>query len=319
MKKTYKNLKRILSLFLILICVTICASCGKSTDPALDPDTFMVYYTNQAADDIQFKEERIENAENMEQVELIQQLLDMMFTQNEEDTKYYTVKPDTVELEGLIVKDGLVTLDFNSAYLRMTNVREIIFRASVVLTLIQVPNVTGVAFTVDSAPITNSNGDNIGTMTADTFVNVLLTEEGMLKQETNLTIYFADEDGEKLVPVEYRFTIDNTNSSMEEYILSRLMEGPAKGEAGRTIAPGLTLISVVTTDHICYVNFGKEFLNQEQPVSDELMIYSIVNSLCQLTYVHSVYFMVDGATDVVLHGSMDLSSPIVRDNSYIIQ
>ncbi len=319
MKKTYKNLKRILSLFLILICVTICASCGKSTDPALDPDTFMVYYTNQAADDIQFKEERIENAENMEQVELIQQLLDMMFTQNEEDTKYYTVKPDTVELEGLIVKDGLVTLDFNSAYLRMTNVREIIFRASVVLTLIQVPNVTGVAFTVDSAPITNSNGDNIGTMTADTFVNVLLTEEGMLKQETNLTIYFADEDGEKLVPVEYRFTIDNTNSSMEEDILSRLMEGPAKGEAGRTIAPGLTLISVVTTDHICYVNFGKEFLNQEQPVSDELMIYSIVNSLCQLTYVHSVYFMVDGATDVVLHGSMDLSSPIVRDSSYIIQ
>lgn len=317
MKKTKKNLNRILSLFLVMVCMTLCAACGKQNDSVADPDTFMIYYTNQAADDIQFKEQEIKDADKIEQVELIQMLLDIMFTQDEEDTTYYTVKPDTVELEGIIVKDGLVTLDFNSAYLRMTNVREIIFRASVVLTLIQVPNVTGVAFTVDSTPITNSNGDIIGIMTADTFVNVLLNEEGMLKQETDLTIYFADESGEKLVPVEYRFTIDNSNSSMEEYILSRLLEGPAQGEAGRTIAPGVPLISVATTDHICYVNFGKEFLNQEQPVNDELMIYSIVNSLCQLTYVHSVYFMVDGATDVVLHGSMDLSAPIVRDNSYI--
>ncbi len=308
-------------MILVMIFMTLCAACGnRTTDPSqLPPDTFMVYYTNQNADDIIFKEEKIEGAEEMEQVELIQTLLDIMFTQNEEDTTYYTVKPDTVNLEGIIVKDGLVTLDFSSPYLQMSNVREIIFRASVVLTLIQVPNVTGVTFTVASTPIVNSTGDNIGIMTKDTFVNVLLTEEGMLKQETDLTIYFADASGEKLVPVVYRFNIDNSNSSMEEYILSRLLEGPAQGEAGRTIAPGITLNSVVTTDHICYVNFGKDFLNQEQPVSDELMIYSIVNSLCQLTYVHSVYFMVDGATDVVLHGSMDLSSPIVRDNTYIQQ
>lgn len=316
MKKRVQVINKILSLLLAIMIMALCAACGSKPDAQTDPDLFMIYYTNQNADDIIFKDVEIKDASEIEQVELIQMLLDMMFTQDEEDTTYYTVKPDSVNLEGIIVKDGIVTLDFNSEYVSMSNVREIVFRASVVLTLIQVPGVTGVTFTVTSNPIVDSNGDNIGIMTKDTFVNVLLTEEGMLKQETDLTVYFADANGEKLVPVTYRFTIDNSNSSMEEYILSRLLEGPAAGEAGRTIAQGVTLNSVVTTDHICYVNFGKDFLDQEQPVSDELMIYSIVNSLCQLTYVHSVNFMVDGSSDIVLHGSMDLSNPIVRDPSY---
>ncbi|MBR2696014.1 MAG: GerMN domain-containing protein [Parasporobacterium sp.] len=317
MKKRKDFLKCIVLILLLAFAGSVFAGCAKKTQEPEGPDQFMVYYTNQNANDIIYRIETVQGAENMEQVELIQTLLDLVFTQNEEDTTYYTVKPENVNLQGIIAKDGLVTLDFNAAYLRMTNVREIIFRASVVLTLLQVPGITGVSFTVDQSPIVNSNGDMIGTMTKDTFVNVLLNEEGMLKQETDLTIYFANETGEKLVPVLYRFTIDNSNYSMEEYILSRLLEGPAEGEALRTISSQVSLNGVVTTDHICYVNFSKEFLEQEQKVSDEIMIYSIVDSLCQLTYVHSVKFMVDGETEIILHGSMDLTQPIVRDLSYI--
>ena len=106
---------------------------------------------------------------------------------------------------------------------------------------------------------------------------------------------------------------------MEEYILSMLMAGPGEGKTGRTIAPNVTLNNAVTTDHVCYVNFGSDFLDQEQPVSDEIMIYSIVNSLCQLPYVYSVKFIIDGEPIVTLHNSMDLSNPLTWDGSYIIQ
>ena len=315
-----KMQKRIISILLamavLFVSVLSLCACG-SQEAKKDPNTFMVYYTNQNANDIIYQEQKIEGAESMEQVVLIQTLLDLMFTQNEEDTTYYTAKPDNVSLQGIVVKDGLVTLDFSSSYLRMTNVREILLRASVVSTLCQVPGVTGVAFTVDQNPITNSNGDLIGTMTNESFVNVLLTEEGMLKQETDLTIYFADNNKEKLVPSVYRFTIDNSNSSMEEYIMNRLLEGPAEPDVGRTVAQGVTLNSVVTTDHVCYLNFGKDFLEQEQPVSDELMIYSIVNSLCQLTYVYSVKFLIDGTDAGMLHEAFDLSKPLAPDSSYI--
>lgn len=313
-----KQLRKILSFILIigLAAGVLPALSGCAESKKDDPDTFLVYYTNQNADDIIFKEQTIRDAENMEQVELVQKLLDLMFTQDEEDTTYYTVCPDTIHLEGLIVKDGIITLDFNSDYLKMTNVREIIFRASVVLTLIQVSGITGVSFTVENNPIVNSYGENIGIMTSDRFVNVLLNEEGMLKQETDLTVFFANKDKTKLVPVVYRFDLDNSNSSMEEYVLTRLLAGPEGNDTNPTTAQGVMLNSVVTTDHICYVNFGANFLNQEQPVSDELMIYSIVNTLCQLPYVHSVQFMVNGDTNVTLHGSMDLSSPLLLDNSY---
>ena len=317
MSQTKRFLSFILCLLLLALPLAALSGCGSKNSKD-DPETFMIYYTNQSADDIIYREQTIKGAENMEQVALIQELLHIMFTQDEEDTTYYTVCPETVEFPGINVKDGIITLDFNSEYTSMSNVREIIFRASVVLTLIQVPQVQGVSFTVEGAPIINSNREPIGIMTQDTFVNVLLTEEGMLKQETDLTIFFADETGTKLAPVDYRFTIDNSNYSMEEYILSRLIEGPAGGATGRTLSPNVTLNSVVTTDRVCFVNFGSDFLDQEQVVSDEVMVYSIVNSLCQLPYVSSVKFLIDGESDVKLHGAMDLSNPFVYESSFVV-
>lgn len=315
MKRKKRIISILLSLSVLLVSVLSLSGCGEEKKEELN--TYMIYYTNQIANDIIYKEQVIEGAEHMEQLTLIRRLLDIMFTQDEEDTTYYTVKPDNVELNGIFLKDGLITLDFNSGYDQMTNVRKIIFRASVVSTLCQVPGVNGIAFTVEQNPITNSTGEAIGIMTKDSFVNVLLTEEGMLKQETDLTIYFANQTKDKLVPALYRFTIDNSSSSMEEYILTRLMEGPEEEENVRTIALGVTLNSVATTDRVCYVNFGANFLEQEQTVSDELLVYSIVNSLCQLSYVHSVRFLIDGEPAGLLHGTFDLSGAFVRDNSYV--
>lgn len=299
-------------LFVSAVSFSGCSSESKKEDP----DSFMVYYTNQAANDIIYKEQVIRDADQMEQIQLIETLLDIMFTQDEEDTTYYTVKPENVELEGISVKDGLVRLDFNSAYDQMSNVQELLFRASVVSTLCQINGVSEVTFTIEGSPLLNSHGNPVGNMSKDTFVNVLLTEEGMLKQETDLGIYFANKTRDKLAPALYRFTIDNSNSSMEEYIMNRIIAGPEEEEYGRTIAPDVQLLSVVTTDHICYVNFSSDFLEHEEPVSDELMIYSMVNSLCQLPYVYSVRFLVDGEPAGLLHGTMDLSGTFTTDQSF---
>lgn len=305
----------ILQAVLIVAVLSFCA-CGSVTKEA-DPNVYMIYYTNQAANDIIYKEQKIEGAEGMEQYQLIETLLNLMFTQDEEDTTYYTVKPENVELNGIKVDSGLVTLDFNAAYSQMTNVQEILFRASVVSTICQIPGVKEIAFTIEGNPLTDSHGSNIGSMSKDTFVNVLLTEEGMLKQEADLTVYFANQNRTKLAPAIYRFTIDNSNSSMEEYIMNRIMTGPEEEDLVRTIAPDVQLNNVATTDHVCYVNFGPGFLEQEQQVSDELMIYAIVDSLCQLPSVYSVRFLIDGEPAGLLHGTMDLSEPFTPDQSYI--
>lgn len=311
--KAVKNIAAVLMVFSLIIALTAC----QSSSSKKDKNTFMVYYTDQSANDIIYKEQVVPDADKMEQIEIVEALLDLMFKQADASGEFYSAKPEDVNIDGINIKDGLINLDFNKNYLRMTNVKEIILKASVVLTLIQVPGVLGVSFSVEGSPITDSTGEAIGNMTRDSFVNVLLNEEGMLKQETDVKVYFANEDGTRLVPENYVFTIDNSSSSIEEYILAKLIAGPEAPAHNRTIAADVTVNSVVTTEGVCYVNFSKSFIEQNQPVNDEIMIYSIVDSLCELTYVHSVNFMVEGDSNILLHGNMDLSEPLVRDRTYI--
>jgi len=308
-KNTHFNIRKSVCLILIFFISILLCACDNQKEEG----KYMVYYSNGSADDIIYKEMYIKDYESMEAVNLVNELLKYMYDDESIPEKYYSAKPADVLLNSVSVKDGQVTLDFSKEYYSMTNVREIILRASTVLTLIQVESINGVNFTIEGVPLTNSYGEPIGTMTRDKFVNVLLNEDGMLKQETEVSIFFADETGTALIPITYVFTIDNSNLSMEEYILQKLVEGPEPGVAYRTLSKDVELISVVTTDRICYVNFGNNFLEQNQNVSDEIMIYSIVNSLCELPYVSSVQFLVNGESNITLHKTFDLSKPLVRN------
>ncbi len=318
MKKSVyiKAAKKIAAAFMMFSLIIVMTACQGSSSKK-DKNTFMVCYTDQSANDIIYKEQVVPDADKMEQIEVVEALLDLMFKQADASGEFYSAKPEDVDVDGINIKDGLINLDFNKNYLRMTNVKEIILKASVVLTLIQVPGVLGVSFSVEGSPITDSTGEAIGNMTKDSFVNVLLNEEGMLKQEIDAKVYFANEDGTRLVSENYVFTIDNSSSSIEEYILAKLIAGPEDPAHNRTIAADVAVNSVVTTEGVCHVNFSKSFIEQNQPVNDEIMIYSIVDSLCELTYVHSVNFMVEGDSNILLHGNMDLSEPLVRDRTYI--
>ena len=323
------KMKKIISLILVIVLTLsmVCAlnGCKKKADN----NNILIYYTNNTADELIYKSTKI-NTKDIETIDLIQVLLDKMFNSKLEEKSYYSVKPNDVEINSITFKDGVVSIDFNYEYLKMTNVREIIFRAGVVLTLIQAPNVTGVIFTVENVPITNNSNEPIGMMTKDVFVNVLLNDEGMLKQTTELKVYFANEDNTKLVSVPYIFSIDNSSVSMEEYLITKLIEGPqANTEANNkdsviditkinpTLNPNVTLISVVTTEGICYINFGADFLEQHLQISDELMIYSIVNTVCQLPYVSSVQFLIEGKKDVKLHKTISFAEKFKYNSKYI--
>lgn len=307
--------RKLISFIMIIITIAVPAFMLVSCTEEEESGTFLVYYTNSEteADDIIYHAWKIENSFDMETTDLAQELFRKMFETDMSVENLYSAKPDEVNINEFFIKDNLITIDFDEHYRELSNVQEILLRAAVVLTIIQLPGVTQVQFTVDTEPLTDSSGKRIGTMNASNFVNILLTEEGMLKQETDLTIYFTDETGSVLIPAPYHFTISNNNTSMEEYILQQLKAGPAIESTYRTMAANVEILSVVTSDDVCYVNFGSNFLEQEQPASDEILIYSIVNSLCSLTYVSSVQFLVDGSSDVMLHTMMDLSKPFTRN------
>ena len=318
------RLKKAFNLILVLLLVlSSCAlsSCGRessgTSEIADTENVYYVYYSNADANDIIYREYTGITA-SYTRYETISALFYQMFDAANDYEDYYSAKPDSVEiLDSVIDEDGILTIDFSSGYNSLTNVQEIILRSAVVLTIIQVEGIEAIVFTVEGEPATNASGEEIGPMTADTFVSVLVTEDGMLAQEKDLVIYFTDKDGAVLVPVTIHFSSSSNNISMEEYILQNLIAGPSDemSDVYATLSDTVEVLSVTTTDHICYVNFSSSFLEQAQTVSDEIMIYSIVNSLCRLTYVSSVQFLVEGESTVVLHSVMDLSQPLSRNRT----
>lgn len=309
MRPMRKLAKLILVLLVAALTAGMLTSCGLSNQQgqqSKEEDGLMVYYLNAAMDDIVYRRVKVQDRENVEALQMVDFLLMQMFETDFSQEQLFSAKPDGIEIINRMISDNVLTLDFNEAYLNMTNVEEILLRASLVLTMIQIPDITQVVFTVNSAPLTDSAGKEIGAMNASNFVNILLNEEGMLKQETDLTIYYTDETGTKLIPSKSHFTISNSNSSMEEYIVQQIKTGPDKENLYRTMDPDVEILSVVTSEDVCYVNLGSNFLEQEQPVGDEILIYSIVNSLCLLDYVSSVQFLIDGNSDVYLHTVVNL-------------
>ena len=85
-----------------------------------------------------------------------------------------------------------------------------------------------------------------------------------------------------------------------------------------TVPSGTKLISVSVVDGVCYVNLSDSFKNNPNPeVTEEVLLYSIVNSLTELQGVSKVQISINGSTDGKVRFSYDLSKLYERDLKFI--
>ena len=73
-----------------------------------------------------------------------------------------SIFPDGVKISSCTVDDGVLILEFNEAYNKMSRTRELLVRAGVVKTFIQVPGVDYVEIYVGKKPLTDTKGDEVG-------------------------------------------------------------------------------------------------------------------------------------------------------------
>ena len=128
-----------------------------------------------------------------------------------------------------------------------------------------------------------------------------------------MVLYFGDKQGDKLVEKSYN-RVYSKNVSLEKYILEQLIKGPSDDNDGvRTVPADTKIVSVLTKDGICYVSLDEQFFEENVDVSAEVEIYSIVNSLCELTTVNKVQISINGDTDKKLHKSVSLDQLFSRN------
>lgn len=302
-----KNVKwRFFLLFLFIFCI---AGCGAQDVPESETGKiYDIYYVNN-------EETRIFSNMYQTTTEDAQTLLDELIEQLAvipEKGEYKAPLAEHFELLGYSWDGGQLTINFDESYKEMDKIKEVLVRAAIVRTLSQVEGVDYISFTILNEPLVDSSGVAIGTMSPDMFIDNAGNEINTY-EKANLRLYFANENGDKLVEETQRNVVYSSNVSLEKLVVEKLIEGPAAAGDYPTINPATKIISVTVNDRICYVNLDESFLSQPYNVTNDVTIYSITNSLVELPNVNKVQISINGETNVLYKESVSLTTIFERN------
>ena len=273
-------MKNKILLFLMIIFSFTLAACKKKDDKPLSDTEYYVYYINTAMDKL------VENR--------------------------YTVSLPSDDVDGLV--DGnILYLNFDTNYQSMDVSREVLARAALAKTLTQIDGIDYISIRSGDQPLINALGENVGLISSSNFINSVSNVNSF--EKATLTLYFADEEGTKLVP-ETREMFYDMNTSKERLIIDELMKGPTNTKLKATIPNDTKVISVTVNEGICYVNFDEGFLNALPDVLDSITIYSIVDSLSELPNISRVQILVNGKSDKN-YNSISLGTSVERNLDYV--
>ncbi|WP_054871172.1 GerMN domain-containing protein [Caloranaerobacter sp. TR13] len=132
-----------------------------------------------------------------------------------------------------------------------------------------------------------------------------------IKEEKDITLYFADDKLMNLVAEKIKVQIDQ--EPLEEVILNNLKQGPKNEKLRRTIAPHIQILGVDVVDSIAQVNISSSGLRGGS-TEEAFLIASIVKSLTELDYIDKVQFLVDGKKVETLMGHIYVKEPFTRES-----
>lgn len=283
------------------------AGCRGSEAPNREKESCL-FYTNVDGTELACVDYELPG-EDVAGTEAVETILEDM-RKPEDESEYASALPGDVKVSVSNVSAGKADLEFSEEYLRLPKSREVLLRAAVVQSVVQLEEVGRVKFYIEGEPLKKKDGTEVGYMQADDFVQNAGSAVSSY-QKAKIKLYFADSSGEKLVG-EKREVRYNSSKAIEQVIVERLIKGP-KEEAGQeTIPEGTSLLGVSVKDRVCYVNLNEGFLAQPYMLPAETIVYSIVNSLTELNDIDAVQISVEGKTDVKFQDVLDLSSPLRR-------
>ena len=302
-------------LILTLILSSVATGCSRNESANLESGERCIYYLNNTGSGlvgVPFNE-KAENTDEMI-VECMKALMkDPEGEEYREDSSVFT---EDVVFKDYVLEGNQLSLYFDEGYYDIDVKREILLRAAVVKSLVQIPDVQCVAFFVADAPLKDAKERFVGVMTEDSFVENVGRQNNSVVS-LKITLYYASSDGKNLVPVE-KEVYTTANISSEKLVLQHLMENPGIPGMQSPIPSVSTLLSVSTLDGTCLVNLDSGFLEQNYKINEDVVIYSIVDSLCELTNVNKVQISVNGETDIVYRDNYSLENIYERNLDLVI-
>lgn len=298
--KKYK-LYRCSMLFILVCMLGMLTGCEKES---IEGTPVMMSYIGAHSNKIVEKEAFL-TGENVE--EQLEEVLTLLSTASPKLEYQVPLSQGITVITTNLTNHSLV-LNLSKEYKQQSALMEILSRASLVKSITQIEGIDSVTIHVEGEPLNDSLGKTIGALTADMFIDNA-GEEISTYEKVTIRLYFANETGDGLIAVD-RSKAYNTNISLDKFVMEELLKGPETTTQGvyPTINPDTKLIGTLVKDNICYVNLDSTFLTQVYDVKAEVVIYSIVNSLCELSGIDRVQISVDGKTDVLFREVIPLTT-----------
>lgn len=288
--------RKITALVMALVLGAVAFSgCGKKETES----KYKIYYINEEQGEV-LAESFVPSEETTQTM-----LEEMTEKLNKKNAEGHTLLPENIEIQSCVDDDGMIRVDFNQEYHDLNPVDEVLLRASIVKDYVQIPNIYLVTITAQGTPIVDSQGQEIGAMSLDSFLENT-GKEIMAYQYKELNLYFTNEEGNQLVP-EARQVYYNGNMPIEKVIVEQLLRGPGESGHYATLPSDTRIVGVSVADGIAYVNLGKQFVDEALPVDAQIPIYSIVNSLIDAGNVSQVQISINGDTSLLFKDKVDMN------------
>ena len=302
-------MKKFFAMLLSIVGIVISlAACGQNENVQAS-QIFEVYNIGKEETKVELNECALESTEPDEQLD---ELIEIM-TQTPAKLEYKPVFDMGFTILSKKLSEGILTVNVDEGYTKLLPSTEVLVRAAIVRTFTQVDGIDYVALTVNGKPINDSLGNPVGMMSADMFIDNAGEEINAL-EKVKLKLYFADETGTALTAVN-RTVVYNTNISLEKLVVEKLIEGPVDTSVGvyPTINPDTKIVSITVKDGICYVNLNDTFLTQLYNVTSDVTIYSIANSLVELSNINKVQITINGEENITYRENTSLTTIFERN------
>ena len=302
-------------LALVLACSLLTGCTVETQEEKVDSGSnqYYLYYVNK--DETKVVKERYQPEQ--ESAEFMLQDFTGILNAQEGSGDNLALLPSGVQLVTYRLNESLLELEFNSDYSEMSRAREILVRAGVVRTFLQIPGVTGIKIFIESEELKDSKGQAVGVIDGNTFVEMWGSDKDAYRYDT-FTLYFTDKTGEHLV-AEQRNVYYKRILPRERVILEQLAKGPMVKGHYPTIPQETEILGVEVSDDGCYVDFSSAFSDSGIDIPVNTMIYSVVNSLLDTASADKVQISVEGDTEATLSDGTSLYSLFSKNTDLVLK
>lgn len=283
--------KKVLCILCTVILVFGMTGCGEKTDKQLM--SYQVFYINSDGSGLTGKTYQLKDAKQ-DLVSVIKELINRLQTPQEESLK--SPIDEGIQVVDYQIKEKQLSVYFSAGYNNKSGLDEILSRAAIVKTLCQIQEIEYVEFYVEDQPLMLS-GNAVGLMSQESFVDELNPQDQKQSKET--VLYFANKQGNRLKKITTDITY-NAAEPIARLLVEQLITGVSsiqnidETKLQSAVPSKTTLNNLTIRDNICYLDLSRDFEQQDPNVSSEVIVYSIVDTLCELPEVTKVQFSVDG-------------------------